>query len=217
MEQLSSLVIENKVVAPGVYKMRVEAPAIARAARPGQFLMVRVGQVLDPLIRRPFSIHAVQGLEVIDILYRVVGRGTNVLTAVKKGERLDIIGPLGRGFVWRGGCPSLLVAGGMGIAPLFFLAQDIASSGAGDKPPVLIIGARNKAEVLCVDELRALGFRVQVTTEDGSEGRRGLVTDLIDRKTVASRPVLYTCGPYPMLRAVAAVAKEHGLPCQVSA
>ncbi len=215
MDQVTAPVLENRFVAPGIYRLRIEAPAIARAARPGQFLMLRVRQTLDPLLRRPFSIHAVHDFRTVDILYRVVGKGTNLLTAIKKGERLDIVGPLGRGFSWREDLLSLLVAGGMGIAPLFFLAQIIARNGAGAKTSVLI-GARNKIELLCVKELRAMGLQVEATTEDGSAGKRGLVTDLITRRFITSQPILYTCGPHPMLRTVANLARGHGLSCQVS-
>ncbi|TSA13081.1 MAG: dihydroorotate dehydrogenase electron transfer subunit [Deltaproteobacteria bacterium] len=215
MDQVTATVLENRFVASSVYRLRIEAPAIARVVRPGQFLMLRVGQTLDPLLRRPFSIHAVHDSRTVDILYRVVGKGTNLLTAIKKGGKLDIVGPLGRGFSWREDLPSLFVAGGMGIAPLFFLAQIITQNGTGAKTSVLI-GARNKIELLCVKELKAMGLQVEAATEDGSAGKRGLVTDLLTRKIITSRPVLYTCGPYPMLRAVAHLAREHGLSCQVS-
>lgn len=202
-------------MASGIYRLRLEAPAMARAAKPGQFLMLRVGENFDPLLRRPFSVHAVHTSRTIDILYRVIGKGTNLLTTIRRGEGLDIVGPLGHGFSWQGEFRSLLVAGGIGMAPLFFLAQFMAQEGAGAKTSVLV-GARNRAEVLCVEELKAMGLRVQVATEDGSEGKRGLVTDLITREIIASRPVVYSCGPYPMLGAVAHLARQHGLACQVS-
>ncbi|MEW6328149.1 MAG: dihydroorotate dehydrogenase electron transfer subunit [Thermodesulfobacteriota bacterium] len=215
MDQVSATVLENQFVASGVYRLRIEAPALARAARPGQFLMLRVGQTLDPLLRRPFSIHAVHDSRTVDILYRVVGKGTNILTTLRNGEGLDILGPLGCGFSWREGSPSLLVAGGMGVAPLFFLAQIIAQNGAAAKT-LALIGARNKIELLCVEELRTMGLQVEAVTEDGSAGKRGLVTDLITNRVAASRTVIYSCGPYPMLHAVASLAMRHGLSCQVS-
>lgn len=215
MDQVTATVLENRFVASGVYRLRMEASAIARVVRPGQFLMLRVGQTLDPLLRRPFSIHAVHDSRTVDILYRVVGKGTNILTTLRSGEGLDIVGPLGCGFSWREESPSLLVAGGMGIAPLFFLAQIITQNGAGAKTSVFI-GIRNKTELLCVKELKTMGLQVEAATEDGSAGKRGLVTDLLTRKIITSRPVLYTCGPYPMLRAVAHLAREYGLSCQVS-
>jgi len=215
MDQSTATVLENRFAAPGVYRLRIEAPALARAARPGQFLMLRVGQTLDPLLRRPFSIHAVHGSMTVDILYRVVGKGTNMLTTLRSGEGLDIVGPLGCGFSWREESPSLLVAGGMGIAPLFFLAQIIAKNGAGDKTSALI-GARNKTELLCVKELKTMGLQVEAVTEDGSRGKKGLITDLITNRVAASRPVIYSCGPYPMLHAVASLAMQYGLSCQVS-
>ncbi|MDI6790430.1 MAG: dihydroorotate dehydrogenase electron transfer subunit [Thermodesulfobacteriota bacterium] len=215
MDQVTVTVLENRFAAPGVYRLRIEVPAIARVAHPGQFLMLRVGQTLDPLLRRPFSIHAVHDSRTIDILYRVIGKGTNLLTAIKKGGRLDIVGPLGRGFSWKEGSPSLLVAGGIGIAPLFFLAQTITQNGAGAKTSVFI-GARNKTELLCVKELKAMGLQVEAATEDGSRGKKGLITDLITNRVAASRPVIYSCGPYPMLHAVASLAMQYGLSCQVS-
>ncbi|MEW5949341.1 MAG: dihydroorotate dehydrogenase electron transfer subunit [Thermodesulfobacteriota bacterium] len=215
IDQVTATVLENRFIAPGVYRLRIEAPALARAARPGQFLMLRVGQTLDPLLRRPFSIHAVHGSRTVDILYRVVGKGTNILTTLRNGEGLDIVGPLGCGFSWREESPSLLVAGGMGIAPLFFLAQTITQNGAGAKTSVFI-GARNKTELLCVKELKTVGLQVEAATEDGSRGKKGLITDLITNRVAASRPVIYSCGPYPMLHAVSSLAMQYGLSCQVS-
>ncbi len=215
MNQVGARVLENTAIVPGVYRLHIEVPTIAKAAKPGQFVMVRVGQTLDPLLRRPFSIHAVYDSKTVLILYRVIGKGTNLLANVIKGESLDIVGPLGRGFAWQEESRAVLVAGGMGIAPLFALAQFISRKGAGGETSVLI-GGRNEADTFCVEELRSMGLRVQVATEDGSRGKRGLVTDLITKRIVNSRPVLYTCGPYPMLRAVADLAIGRGLSCQVS-
>lgn len=215
VDQVNAPVVENKAVAPGVYKLRLEAPAVAKSAKPGQFLMLRVGKTLDPLLRRPFSIHAVHDARTIDVLYRVIGKGTNLLAAIRGGEDLDIVGPLGRGFSWSERTHSLVVAGGMGIAPLFFLAQFIIQKGAQSRTTVLI-GARDETQVLCVEALRGMGFRVQIATEDGSRGKKGLVTGLITRKIIDSMPVLYGCGPYPMLRALAGVAGQEDLSGQVS-
>lgn len=214
-KQIGAPVLENRPMAPGIYRLRVEAPEIARIARPGQFVMVRIGQTLDPLLRRPFSIHAVYGSRTLDILFRVVGKGTGILSAIKRGETLDILGPLGSGFTWQVGSQPLLVAGGMGIAPLFFLAQFITSKGAGSQTTVLM-GARNEAEILCVDELRSMGLHVHIATEDGSTGKKGMVTDLMTRRIMASKPVLYVCGPYPMFHAVADLAMQYAISGQVS-
>ncbi|MBF0498238.1 MAG: dihydroorotate dehydrogenase electron transfer subunit [Deltaproteobacteria bacterium] len=214
--------IEAKVAAArrvtnDVYHLSLMGEEIAMAARPGQFVMVKVSQAVDPLLPRPFSIHRVTGGR-FDILFRVVGQGTRILAKTAVGETLAVTGPLGRGFLLAPG-RALLVAGGLGLAPLFFLAQDLISRGFCRPDEVtVLVGGRGRADILCREELAELGVRVQFTTEDGSLGRPGLVTSLVQEQLEAAyEPIrVFSCGPGAMLQAVAGLAAVAGRPCQVS-
>ncbi len=179
--------------------------------KPGKFFMLSVDTGLDPLLKRPFSIHRRFG-EDFQILYRVAGKGTGILSKKKPGDILDVIGPLGNGF------PALktqeeiiLAAGGLGIAPIFCLAESIKN-----KKPLLFYGARTKDEVLCLDELKALGIKPVITTDDGTIGRKGTVVDALNdfltrHPSPVTRHSLYACGPEPMLRALGHTAKKFNL------
>ncbi len=200
------------------FKMALVAPTIARRAKPGQFIHVRCNGGMNPLLRRPLSIHRV-GKNYLEIFYKVVGKGTKILSERKSGEVLDIVGPLGNGFDL---CPTrkkheavALVAGGMGIAPLFFLAEKIAKN----KRPkskiknIAILGAKTKKEIFFVSQLRSLGFKVLVSTEDGSLGKKGLATDLLEKNL---QTAIYACGPSPMLKKIAQISGSKRIPCQIS-
>ncbi len=208
----NATVIYNEHVGGPFFRMALRWKG--RGFRPGQFVMVRVSGALDPLLRRPFGIYDVLGgRKGIEILYKVVGRGTGMLSELDPGDRVDVLGPLGNGFpMVRDPENLVMVAGGIGVAPFFWLAKAIAGKG---RRPVLLYGARTKEEVRLVRPFRAAGVRVRVTTEDGSVGSRGLVTDLLDRELVEGRTV-YACGPLGMLMAVSEAARRRGVKCLVS-
>jgi dihydroorotate dehydrogenase electron transfer subunit len=192
---------------------------MAGKAAPGQFVMIKPKSAAEPLLPRPISIHRVQkGL--IELLVRVAGEGTRRISEMRPGEVLEVKGPLGRGFQVDPLKLPLLVAGGMGAAPLLFLAEGLARRGAGEKrrAPILFIGGRTKTELLALQDFRRNGVKVLAATEDGSFGKKGVVTDLLKTYlgTRSSAAVLYACGPAGMLKAVAALAGRRGLPCQVS-
>jgi len=211
-------VLFNEQVAANLYHVGFECPDIARRVQPGQFLMIRVAREFDPLLRRPFAVHRLESA-CIEILYRVVGRGTSILAGLTPGDSINILGPLGRGFrLPSGGGPILLVAGGIGIAPLPFLAEILLAAG-NTGPHYLLFGAGKAEELVCVDHLEDLGFVTTVVTEDGSSGEKGLVTDHLERWLDGQQqlPVLiYSCGPYAMQRKVAHCALRFGIPCQLS-
>ncbi len=203
-------VLENEAVADGLFRLRFSAPAGTPA--PGQFVMVRIGDRHDPLLRRPFSIHAATGSE-WRILYRVVGKGTRWLADRRPGDPLRVLGPLGTGFPLQVDGAPLLIGGGIGAAPLPLLAEKLLE--ASGEPPRVVIGFRTAAEIVCAEDFRRLGCPLTVVTEDGSSGEQGLVTDwLPDDPTV--RPFLYVCGPMPMMRAVARIAADRRWPGVVS-
>lgn len=216
MKQVKAKISENKLIAQGFYKMRVESRHLAGHSKPGQFVEVRCSGGCDPLLRRPLGVHRILDTGV-ELLYEVVGRGTDLLSRKMKGEELDIIGPLGNGFeITASGRSAILVAGGIGVAPLVALAWDLIKRG---RKTSVVIGARTKSHLLCERDFKALGCAVKTATDDGSRGKRGLATELLQEMLADSkgpRVVIYACGPRGMLKEVARISKEKELPCQVS-
>lgn len=202
----------------GFNRLVLKAPAAAASAQPGQFLMLRVSDTLDPLLARPFGISSVIAKKNIEVFYRVVGRGTTLLTRIEAGHTLSFLGPLGNGFSLpdRETTP-VLIAGGSGFPPLHFLAQRL-HSGAH-----VFIGSKNK-ECLppsgVVRSFRAAAARVHIATDDGSMGIRGTTADILNvfltKMEKKHHLVLYACGPHAMLNAVSVAASQHDIPCFVS-
>lgn len=209
-------IVKNEEVAPDHYLMEFISPEIANEAAPGQFVHVKVSQSWDPLLRRPISLHTWDKQSgTVTFLYRVVGKGTRLLAQLEPGEQLDIMGPLGHGFdLTTAGPRPAVIGGGIGAAPLLALVEGLVAQGAA---VTTIIGARNQAQVLVAASFQAAGARVEVTTEDGSLGRRGLVTDCLRQLLVeGSVSSVYACGPTPMLKAVHRLSLDSGLPTQIS-
>ena len=196
----------------GYRYLRLAAPRIAASAQPGQFVHLKVPGLEAGALRRPFSIfNADAGDGLLELLYKTVGRGTAAMGRIAAGDEIDVLGPLGRGFpsVCRG--EALLVGGGFGVAPLYFLARKLVA--AADVK--LFVGGRTAADLLAVDRFRALGVGVFTATNDGSSGVKGLVTDPLDDYLISLREAgksfeLFACGPDPMLRAVALRATGTG-------
>lgn len=195
------------------FRLVVRAPAIAQLAQPGQFAHVRIPPLKEALLRRPFSIFQANG-DTFSILYKTIGKGTEVLSRLRPGEELNVLGPLGQGFTVPapGEATPLLIAGGYGMAALFLLAQRSPRKG------IVFVGGRARVDILCEQEFRALGFDVRVTTEDGSLGESGLVTQPLaaELKRASAHRQLYACGPTPMLKAVAALADQFDVPAELS-
>lgn len=244
------ILISNEEVAPDCRRMEIRAGAVAEAARPGQFVHVRCLESQEPLLRRPLSICSVDRQEEkVTLLYRVVGRGTGLLALKRPGEAVSLLGPLGRGFTLPGEepqravpCPSPVISlraqvpvaavgGGIGVAPLFFLLEELAHRGysAG-----VYLGAASADQLLLVNEIRVLGHDVQTATDDGSDGFRGFITDLFEedlkqrsagQRFITGKPepdgrplpcFVYACGPVPMMRRVSGLASACEIPCEVS-
>jgi dihydroorotate dehydrogenase electron transfer subunit len=157
-----------------------------------------------------------QGSEV-EVLYKVSGRGTSLLSEAEPGQRLSVVGPLGRGFSEpASGTRAILVGGGTGVASLYGLAQAALGRGAGVS---VLLGARTAGDLMARGDFSRLGVDLRVATEDASEGHRGLVTELLEELLGAQgevSPTLYACGPTPMMRACAEIAEARSLPCFVS-
>jgi dihydroorotate dehydrogenase electron transfer subunit len=201
------------------HSLTLVAPEIAEQARPGQFIQVGVPEGRDVLLRRPFSIHQASRrggwAGTLEILFDVVGPGTAWLAEVKAHDVIDVIGPLGRPFQYPADVSTcLLVGGGYGAAPLYFLAEELR---ARNKSAHMIIGARTDERVFKPIEGKRLAASIVITTEDGSMGEAGLVTDALPSTlSRTGAQVVYACGPNPMLRAVAEYCRDHLIPCQVA-
>lgn len=222
MPQIRSEILYNQAVQNGYYKIALACGHAFGKAAPGQFVTLKIGERMDPLLRRPFSIHrllrqngAVYGME---ILYRVVGNFTSQLTEMKPSEAVDLLGPLGHGFsLPADNTAPVLAAGGIGVAPLVFLAESLDAAGTPMKDAAVFLGGRSTADILCTNDFSRLKMKTRVATEDGSAGEKGLVTAPLEAYLAEHRPgIIYACGPHGMLRAVSALAAGHGIPCEVS-
>jgi dihydroorotate dehydrogenase electron transfer subunit len=206
-------IISNERDSDLYFRLVVRAPEIAPLVQPGQFAHVRILPLKEALLRRPFSIFQVSG-DTLSILYKTIGRGTEVLARMSPGEELSMIGPLGHGFTvpQPAGETPLLVAGGYGMAALYLLAQRSPQKG------IAFVGGRRRVDILCEEEFRALGWEVRVATEDGSYGETGVVTQalLAELKRRTAGRKLFACGPTPMLKAVGRLAAEFNLPAELS-
>lgn len=214
-------ILYNVKLGPGYFRMGLAFPELARVAQPGQFVMVRLRDGHIPLLRRPFSVHncLVEGDEVsgFELLYKVVGQGTQAMSGLKAGDFLDVLGPLGNGFT----CPEdidrvFLVAGGVGVACLWYLALFLKER-KGVRFTVFL-GGRSDADILCQEEFTSIDAKSCITTEDGSLGEKGVVTSLVQKTLEVDRKpgMIYTCGPTAMLKAVSEIAAAYGIRCQIS-
>ena len=218
---VDALVMSNDRLSPTCNVLRLAAPGVASATQPGQFVMVKQDLAAAPLLRRPFSVFEVlrdeRGDSVgLSILNQRVGVVTEALYALEPGARLRCLGPLGRSFSLPAAAgEAWMVAGGVGLAPFATLAEALR---AAQVPATLFYGGRSAADLVSVEWFRRLGVRVRLTTEDGSRGEPGLVTGALERTLAATAapPMIYACGPTPMMRAVAAVARARGCPVEVS-
>jgi len=209
------LITENIRVAQNTYRLRLAAERIALLVKPGQFVMLRLPNRSDPLLGRPLAVYRTTPDDFLDVVYLVVGKMTRRLAETKVGEPLEIWGPLGNGFDGAGYDRVIMVAGGIGQTPFLMLAMQF------NKYATLLLGARNKERICCVDDFREVGAKVMLATDDGSEGHHGPVTELIpmavsQAENAANRTKVLCCGPLPMLRSAFAQCQKLGLPCDVS-
>jgi dihydroorotate dehydrogenase electron transfer subunit len=223
-------VIENVPLARATLRIRLQAPELARSIRPGQFVMLRIPSGTDPLLGRPFALYDTvldaHGQPVaVDIVYLVVGKLTGLLSQLASGDSLDMWGPLGNGFPDLG--PQLcnhvgLVAGGIGQTPvLAYIRELLGKRGYGGRPArrqanrvSLYYGVRTADLAAGVDDFRSAGANVHLASDDGSVGFKGFVTQLVEQHPRPDRFV--GCGPEPMMKALAALARNWKLPCHLS-
>jgi dihydroorotate dehydrogenase electron transfer subunit len=207
--ELENARVRDQTAIQGAYRLLVlDSPRIAGQAKPGQFVHLRVPNLDGSVLRRPFSVYRTDGAA-LSIVYKTVGRGTSVMEALRAGDIVSLLGPLGNGFPLRApeGVPAL-VGGGYGIAALYLLARDLPARG------ILFAGGAFRNDILLVEEFKAAGWEARIATEDGSLGQRGQVTDVLDSWLTTERGTrsveIYACGPMGMLRAVSERAIAGG-------
>lgn len=214
-------VLENKKIGSACFVMKLASARISKNARPGQFVQIACADSYEPLLPRPFSFLTASRRD-FSVLYQAVGKGTKILSRATKGDSLWILGPLGNGFsigATRRVAPTIvLVGGGVGIPPLYHLAKTLLQRTRSHRLRVFL-GARHKDLLLCEKDFKKLGADLKIATDDGSKGRKGLVTALLEEFLRRSEPRnarLFTCGPTPMLKAVSTLANKFEVPCEVS-
>ena len=229
-------VVRNQPLTGGHFLLDLHAPRQAQATRPGQFAMVRLLEHSDVLLRRPMSIYdvkprALEGLastngtapEIIQLLYKIVGRGTRLMAMLKPGDQVELLAPLGHGFFEEEYLPVaqstdevLHVAGGIGIAALLLPARQLAQAGIRQR---LFFGGRTRDDLVGTEDFESYVDEMILATENGSRGHQGFVTAPLENYLAARRDhkfLLMACGPWAMLHATVYLANRYGHPCLVS-
>jgi len=202
-------VISNQKLSPRFYRLCIDAKPILKKINPGQFIHIKVSAGLEPFFRRPFSVYRAQ--KYVEIFYEPVGPGTEILSAKRKGDFLDVVGPVGNQFSLppKGTRQVVMVAGGIGVAPFLILSDLLKKH---DYELLLLYGGRTKGHVYDMKEFKKNGCKVFVATDDGSVGVKGRVSKLFSKiKTDPASTMIYTCGPTAMMAAVQDFAQKHGL------
>ncbi|MBI5207076.1 MAG: dihydroorotate dehydrogenase electron transfer subunit [Candidatus Firestonebacteria bacterium] len=214
-------ILHNKKIGTNCYHLKISTPEIALHARPGQFVHIRCKDTLTPLLRRPMSIFNADKNS-IEIIYHLIGHGTDALSKRKPGELLDIIGPLGNGFNFPNSSSILLVGGGIGLVPLFYLAKKLSQK---KKRIKIFYGARSKKELFLLKYFRSLdNTQIKISTDDGSIGYKGHITELVETylESISKKTgdlfslQIYSCGPKPMLIAIKQLVNRYKISCEIS-
>lgn len=209
---LKEQIVDMEMLCEDVYKMTIKSEYVASTAKPGQFVNIKCGGI-EALLRRPISICDVDKVKnTFDIVFQIKGNGTEKLCHKCAGD-VDIMAPLGNPFTIDNKYKSIcVVGGGIGTFPLLYLLK---SSECDNKTALL--GFRSKAAVVLENQFRAAANKVDIATDDGSYGKKAFVTELLEQHFLSQKPdIVYTCGPTPMMRGVAAIAEKNNIPCQVS-
>ncbi len=207
-------IVANEEVAPGHFRMELADQEIAAAALPGQFCMVQTAEGLSPFLRRPMCFHRIDS-ETFCILYKVEGEGTGLLSRMLPGQTVSVQGPLGKGFVVDTRFErNIIVAGGIGVAPLPPVAEALVKQGG--RPPEVVLAARSKNLLVCEEDFRALGCKVHIATDDGSAGEKAYAAEMLGRLSPGPDTRVYACGPMIMMQTTADVAAAAEADCLVS-
>jgi len=231
-------IIRNDQLTSDIFSLILYSPLISKEAKPGNFLQIKISDTDYPLLRRPFSTANRIDDDSIEIIYKVKGLGTNLLSTKCIGEKVNLIGPLGNSFtICRGEVTSpsnhnvgayrdtpqntILIAGGMGIAPIIFLASTLKEMGINFQ---IFYGAKTKSELIYIDLLRTYTDNVSLITDDGSYGKQGLVTEFVVEelknekyaKEHHNKLKLFACGPHPMLKEICRICNQLSIDCEIS-
>ena len=220
MHYFQATVTENRALGGGYFILRLAGCASLAGAKPGQFVMIRGSWGRDPLLPRAFSLMSVApAAGTADVLAKTVGRGTALLERALPGAEVDLLGPLGTSFPTpEPDCVDLLVAGGVGLPPLYMQGELAAAQRLVARSEMLY-GGRGAKDLVLLDEMKAMGLAVHLTTEDGTVGTKGLVTRVLEARLDAHRGKrvrVMGCGPNAMLWAAARIAREREVPCFIS-
>ncbi len=214
--QVFAKLIKKEKLLDGLYKFSVEAKEIVDVANPGNFVEIRVNENLDPFLRRPISIYNLDKENgILEFVFQVKGKGTEILSKKEEGDLIDIIGPLGSGtFKFEGKQNIAIIGGGIGIFPLHELAKQAKNNGLNIHT---YLGFRNKELVTLEEEFEAVSTKLTITTDDGSYKEKGFAINFLSEDLEKENfDGIYACGPLPMLRAVKKLAEEKNIPCQIS-
>ena len=208
--------VKKEMLIEGIFKFSVKAPQIAEVAKAGQFLEIKVSKTGEPFLRRPISIYNLDKENgIVEFIFQVKGKGTELLSELKEGEEIDIMGPLGFGtFAVKEYKNVAIIGGGIGVYPLYELTKELK----GKANLNVYMGFRDKSLVTCEKEFEEIGLnKLVVTTDDGSYKEKGYAIDFM-KKDIEEHAVdiIFACGPLPMLKAIRQYAIENNIPCQLS-
>ncbi len=215
-EQVFAKLVKKEQLKPDIYKFSVKAPSIVKASKPGNFIEIRVSQTTEPFLRRPISIYNLDKENgILEFIFQVKGKGTEILAKQEEGKEIDIIGPLGYGtFKYENYQNLAIIGGGIGVFPLYELAK-IAK--ADNKNVTTYLGFRSKDFVVLEEEFQSVSNELILTTDDGSYAKQGFAINYLEEDIKNGKiDSIYACGPLPMLKAVQKLAIEKQIPCQIS-
>ncbi len=203
MKEVNFKIRENRELTKGVFRIKLEGD-ISDISKPGQFVNIRL---TGKFLRRPISVCDIEP-NLLTIIYKVVGEGTEQMSQMAAGEELEILTGLGNGYdLSTVGKKPALIGGGAGVPPMYYLAKQLIAKGTAPESITVILGFNKKEEIFYEEEFKALGVRVKVTTVDGSRGSKGFVTDVLANTDFTD---FCACGPEPMLKAICKETKESG-------
>lgn len=215
-KKLLAKLVKKEQLKEDIFKFSVEAPEIVKVAKPGHFIEIRVSDNVEPFLRRPISIYNLDKENgILEFIFQVKGKGTEILSQKLEGDLIDIIGPLGYGtFKYEDYENIAVIGGGIGVFPLYELSKNAKKDG---KNVNIYLGFRNKDFVVLEKEFKAVSDKLITTTDDGTYAEKGFAIDFL-KQDVEDKKIdcIYACGPLPMLKAVRNYAIEKNIPCQIS-
>lgn len=215
-EQVLAELVKKEQLKPDIYKFSVKAPSIVKIAKPGNFIEIRVSETTEPFLRRPISIYSLDKENgILEFIFQVKGKGTEILAKRENRKQIDIVGPLGYGtFQYENYQKLAIIGGGIGVFPLYELAK---CAKADNKKVSTYLGFRNKDFVVVEEEFQKVSDEIILTTDDGSYAKQGFAINYLKEDIEKGKvDSIYACGPLPMLKAVQILAIEKDIPCQIS-